>query len=105
MADEQPQEEPQVEPLRFVQTQVLITESWPQRTALTPEWMRYAHVHKATVAGDTITIRASNGTAIYKLRRDLPMHGDGIVADLQEGDAPGRLRQMAKKYTAAEDAP
>lgn len=91
-------DEPAVEPIRFTRATVLVVESWPQRTAMTDDFLKHAHKRKASVDGDTVTFCASNGRAVYRLRHDLPRVGKGIVAELVEGDTPSRLKQRAAKY-------
>lgn len=92
-------DEPEVEALHFTSRVVKTVERWPARISIDPDWFRHPHVDKATVDGDTVTFAADNGTGVYRLRHDLPRHGRAIVADLVEGDTPGKLRQAAKKYT------
>lgn len=91
----------QPEPIMFTLHQVLVVERWPQRVAFSDDFLRNAHVQKATVDGDTITLTVDNGQAVYHLRRDLPRHGCGIVADLVEGDVPSLLKRRAQKYQGA----
>lgn len=86
------------EHLHMTVAQVRLVDRWPARIRLSQDWIRQAHVHGASVNGDTVTINASNGTATYTLRHDLPKHGKEIIADLAEGDTPSRLKQRAEKY-------
>ena len=95
-------DEPEIqpEPIRFTQHVVLTVDRWPPRVAVTDDFLRNAHVQKATHdrEADTVTFNVDNGTATYRIRRDLPKQGRAWVADLVSGDTPSRLRQMGKKY-------
>ena len=93
-------DEPEIQAIHFTQAVVLTVQSWPARTAFTDEFLRNAHVQKATHdrEADTVTIHASNGTATCRIRRDLPKQGRAWVAYLVEGDTPSRLRQRAAKF-------
>jgi hypothetical protein len=94
MSDEQIE----VRPLHFIQYVAITTDEWPQRTAFTEEWLAYPYLHGATVTGNTVRFAIGNGEAEYRLRRDLPSFGGGIVADLVEGNAPSNLKARRVKY-------
>jgi hypothetical protein len=94
MSDEQIE----VIPLHFVQHVAITADEWPQRTTFSEEWLRQPYLNGATVAGDTVRFSIGNGEAEYRLRRDLPPFGGGIVADLVEGNTPANLKARRAKY-------
>lgn len=98
-------EDAPVQPITRTRQVVTTVEAWPQRTAFLREHLeaRQRHVHYLDVNADVVTVKAHNGTARYRLRPDLPAATGQVVADLIEGDTPGRLRQRGQKYVLAED--
>ena len=89
------------ESIRFEQRTVLLVDVWPAYITVTDEFMtRGSHLQKATFdqEADTVTFVAENGTAVYRVRRDLPKQGRGWIAEMVEGDTPGVLRQRARKF-------
>lgn len=88
----------EIRPIHFEQYAAVVVRDWPERTSFDPALLDHLHRHRATVEGDTVTIKANNGTATYRLRYDLPRDGQGIVADRVDGDTPARLKQRARKY-------
>jgi hypothetical protein len=80
MTDEQP--EPTVEPINFTQHVVLTVPSWPARTSFGERLLTHPHQYHATVDGDTVAFDVFNGASVYVLRRDLPLDGENVVADL-----------------------
>lgn len=82
-------DEPQVEDLHFTERWVLTVRSWPQRTSFGLDWLKQPHVNRATIRGDVVTFTLDNGTASYRLRRDLPRRGGSVVADLIDGTLDG----------------
>jgi hypothetical protein len=94
MSDEQIE----VKPLHFVQYLAITVDEWPQRTAFTEEWLRQPYLNGAVVDGNTVRFAIGNGDAEYRLRRDLPPFGGGIVADLVDGNTPANLKARRAKY-------
>jgi hypothetical protein len=88
----------EIMPLRFVMFKALCVEQWPPRTAFTEAWLTTHRPPHVSVDGDVVTVTAHNGISTYRLRRDLPRFGGGIVADLETGDTPSRLAQRRAKY-------
>jgi hypothetical protein len=88
----------EVTPLHFTQHVAITADAWPQRTVFSEEWLRQPYLNGATVEGDTVRFAIGNGEAEYRLRRDLPPFGGGIVADLVEGNAPANLKSRKAKY-------
>ena len=89
---------PEILPINFQRRTVYTVDVWPQRTAFTEEWLTTRRPPNVTVDGDTVTIYAHNGTAVYQLKRDEPLHGGGIVADLADGEEPSALKRRVGKY-------
>ena len=87
-------------PLHITQRVVLTVDAWPERTAFDPDALQQPHRLGLTVDGDTITVTVANGTATYRIRRDLSTETT-TVADLVDGDSPAQLKRAAKKYGAA----
>lgn len=85
-------------PIRFVRNVVHTVDAWPAYTALTEDFLRQAHLYGATVEDDTVTFNVGNGSATYQLRRDLPPHGRGIIAEKVEGSTPSQLARSAQKF-------
>lgn len=89
------------ESIRMEQRTVLLVDAWPQYITVTDALMaRGSHLQKATFdqEADTVTFVAENGTAVYRVRRDLPKQARGWLAELAEGETPGVLRQRARKF-------
>jgi hypothetical protein len=89
---------PEILPINFQRRLVYTVDSWPARTAFTVEWLTKERPPNVTVDGDTVTIYAHNGTAIYTLKHGEPMHGNGIVAELVEGEEPSALKRRVGKF-------
>jgi hypothetical protein len=85
-------------PIHFTVRQLRTVEAWPAWTTFHAALLRNPHLQGMTVTDDVVEIHADNGSARYQLRRDLPTYGDGIVAELLDGDAPAKLRAAGKKY-------
>lgn len=84
-------------PLQFTQRLVLTIDAWPARVAFSQYLLDNPHLQYLTIDGDTVTIKAANGTAVYRLRRDIE-HDHGIVAELVEGSTPAQLKRAARKF-------
>lgn len=91
-------EVPEIMPIQFARRVVYTVDSWPSRTAFTERWLTVERPAHVTVDGDTVTVYAHNGIATYQLKRDEPMYGNGIVADLVDGEAPSALKRRLAKY-------
>jgi hypothetical protein len=97
-------DEIEIRPLYFVQYVTITADEWPQRTAFSEEWLAQPYLNGAVVDGDTVRFTIGNGEAEYRLRRDLPPYGSGIVADLVEGNDKANLRSRRRKFeTRASD--
>lgn len=96
-------EQIEIRPLHFTRRTVLTVDTWPERTTVTEDWLKQAHQYGATVEGDEVRFAIGNGESVYRLRRDLPRRGKGIVAELVEGnDATSLKRRRAKYETGGE---
>lgn len=98
-----------VEPLVRKKVDAYVVEQWPKRTAfhrnaLEPEYQHLGGIMVDREQG-TVTVSASNGAAIYRLRPDVPYSPGYMVADLMAGDTPSRLKQLATKYLQPKPTP
>lgn len=96
-----PDEAPEVRSIQFTQYTVIVVDEWPPLVAFDHAFLDMPHTTHATVDGDTVTFSVANGTAVYRLLRDRP-YGNGVLAELVEGDTPGKLKRAARKYQREE---
>lgn len=80
--------------IAFEQRILLLVKTWPQWTVFPEDAIRHLHIYHAEfdpVDADLIHFKAANGWADYLLRRDLPPHAEGLLAELQDGSTDEQL--------------
>jgi hypothetical protein len=103
MPDEKP--EPTIDPVPIQVTQHLVhtVETLPAWTTFENYFLTTtAHVYGAVVKGDDVYFEFGNGSAHYRLHREMDPVNNGTLAELVASDSPAQLKAKLKKF---EDAP
>ena len=82
------------EAISYEQRIIMLVKTWPTWTVLPQDALNHLHIYHAEqdrVDADLIHFIVANGTATYRLRRDLSPHADGILAELVTGSADTEL--------------
>ena len=78
------------EVISYEQRVILLIKTWPKWTMLPQDALNHLHIYHAEqdrTDADLIHFIVANGTATYRLRRDLPPHAEGMLAELVTGSA------------------